>query len=71
MMEERIYRGRYKEVGIYVKYGLLNDGGLGLLRFKMLSRTAKHTSAVVKVKARKSYDYLVICQLTEPLDTPS
>jgi len=63
-----------------VKHDLLNDGGLGLVRFKMfLSRTAKHTSSVMKVKARKSYDnnlindtrdYAAICQLTEPLDTP-
>jgi hypothetical protein len=42
------------EVEIYVKHGLLNGGGLGLLRFKMLLRTAKYTSFVMKVKARKS-----------------
>ena len=44
------------EVEIYVNHGLLNDGGPDLLRFKMLlSRTAKHTSFVMKVKARKSH----------------
>jgi hypothetical protein len=31
-----------------------NNSGLGLLGFKMLaSRTTKHTSSVMKVKARK------------------
>lgn len=46
----------YTEGRIYVKHGLLNDGGLGLLRFKvLLSRTAKHTSFAMKVEARKSY----------------
>jgi hypothetical protein len=56
-MRERIHGGEYMEVEIYVKHGLLNDGGLGLLRFKMLSYTAKHTSSVMKVKARKSYGH--------------
>ncbi len=66
------------EVEVNVKHILLNNGGLGLLRFEMLlSRTAKHTSSVIEAKARKSYsnkrphDYLVTCQLTERLDTPS
>jgi hypothetical protein len=55
-MKERIHGGKYIEVETYVKHGLLNDGGPGLLRFKMLlSRTAKHTSSVMKAKARKSY----------------
>jgi hypothetical protein len=57
LMRERIHGGEYMEVEIYVKHGLLNDGGLGLLRFKMLSYTAKHTSSVMKVKARKSYGH--------------
>jgi hypothetical protein len=57
-MKERIHGEKYVEVEIYVKHDLLNDSGLGLLRFKiLLSRTAKHTSSVMKVKARKSYDY--------------
>ena len=56
LMKERIHGGKYMEVKTYVEHGLLNDGGLGLLRFKiLLSRTAKHTSSVMKVKARRSY----------------
>jgi hypothetical protein len=57
LMKERIHGGKYMEVEIFAKHGLLNDGRLGLLRFKMLlSRTAKHKWSVMKVKARKSYD---------------
>ena len=64
-MKERIHGGKYMEVEIYVKHGLLNDGGMGLLRVKMLlSRTAKHTSSVMKVKARKSYDNKTTLMIT-------
>jgi hypothetical protein len=54
LMKERIPGGKYMEVEIYVKHGLLNDGGLGLLRFKMfLSHIVKHTSSVIKVKSQE------------------
>ena len=64
LMKERLRGGKYMEVKIYVKHDLLN----GLLRFKMLlSRTAEHTSSVMRQKPGKAtimndtHDYLVIC----------
>ena len=38
LTKERIYGGKDMEVEIYVKHGLLKDGGLGLLRSKVNKR---------------------------------
>ncbi len=77
-MRERLHGGKYLGAKIDLKHGLLNDGELGLLRFTMLlTRTAENTPSATKVKAKKGYkindthNYLIICQLTETLDTPS
>jgi hypothetical protein len=56
LMRERIPDGKYLEAKTCLKHGLLNDGGLVLLRFTMLlSRTAEHTSSATKAEARKRY----------------